>query len=500
MRILKPLHLVPQQVHLLPAIGGDLLDRRLLIHTYAVFEHRHQQLPCGIIREGLCFPCGVRVKDGARLGVVHGFVPDAQLVGDRLAALPVVVAVYFFEVRIGDLGGVLAHFDFRHDLAALVLNGDQLVDAAEYRRLGRRDQPLAHAEGVHLCTLHHQIADKIFVQRIGGGDGAVGQSGFVEHPPRLFGEVGDVARIQTDGAFGLAHRQQHLLEHLYGVRHAAFERVVGIDQQGRVVGIQLAVRLERVVFAVEHLDPRMRHGAACRNTEQLVAQRAGSAGTAADIRRPCAQNRAAGSLRSARTEFQHLPALRRTHDAVCLGGDQGLMIQAQQHKGLDQLRLNGRRLDGHHRLIREHRRALRHREYVAAEPKVTEIRQKALVKNALFAQIGDVLLLKMQLADVVDDLLQACRDRKAAVVGDLAEKHIEIDVLLIISVFKIAVRHGEFIEVTQHGKVFFFHGKSSFCLSAIIVASERIFVKSFISCAAFSQKIMSRTVPKIFSP
>ena len=60
------------------------------------------------------------------------------------------------------------------------------------------------------------------------------------------------------------------------------------------------------------------------------------------------------------------------------------MVERQQQKRLDELRLNGGRADGHDRLAREDRRALRHGPDVAPEPeKLQSLVTKAVEKNRM---------------------------------------------------------------------------------------------------------------------
>lgn len=54
---------------------------------------------------------------------------------------------------------------------------------------------------------------------------------------------------------------QHLIKGPDGIRHTGLEHIVGIHQQRGIVGIDLAVGLECLILAVEHLDPGMGHGA-----------------------------------------------------------------------------------------------------------------------------------------------------------------------------------------------------------------------------------------------
>ena len=174
---------------------------------------------------------------------------------------------------------------------------------------------------------------------------------------------------------------------------------------------------------------------------------------AADVGRACAQNRALCALRSAGAEFQHRPALRGADDAVCLGSDQALVVEDEQDIRLDELRLDGGCADGQDRLAREDRRALRHGEDVAREAEIAQVGEEVLVKDAAAAQVGDVLFGKMQVADVVDHLLQPCRDGEAAAVGDVAVKDVEIADAVTHPVAEIAVAHRQLVEVAEHGHV-----------------------------------------------
>ncbi len=302
-------------------------------------------------------------------------------------------------------------------LPLVVLDGGQLVHAAEHRLGLGGDQPLAHAEGVDAGPLAQQVPDDILVQGVGGHNLAVGQPGLVQHLPGLPGQVGQVAGVQPDGAVGDALGQQHLLEGPDGVGHAGLEHVVGVHQQGGGVGVELAVGLEGGVLVGEHLHPGVGHGAAGGGAVELVGHGAGGAGAAGDIGGPGAQHGAVRPLGPAGAELGHRPALGRPDDAVGLGGDEGLVVQAQQHEGLDKLGLDGGGADGENGLPGEDGRALRHRPDVAGKAEVAQIVQKLLAEAALAAQIGDVLLVKVQLLDIVDDLLQAGGDGKAAPVG-----------------------------------------------------------------------------------
>lgn len=60
------------------------------------------------------------------------------------------------------------------------------------------------------------------------------------------------------------------------------------------------------------------------------------------------------------------------------------------------------------------RRPLRHGVNIAGEAEGAQIFQKFLTENALAAQVRNVLLVKVQILDVFDELLEARRDGEAA--------------------------------------------------------------------------------------
>ena len=69
-------------------------------------------------------------------------------------------------------------------------------------------------------------------------------------------------------------------------------------------------------------------------------------------------------------EPRHCAVRGGAHDAVRLGGAQGLVVDGQQGERLDQLRLDGRCADHHQRLLGEHRRTLRNGVDIAGEAEV----------------------------------------------------------------------------------------------------------------------------------
>ncbi len=102
-----------------------------------------------------------------------------------------------------------------------------------------------------------------------------------------------------------AQRPQHLVERADGVRHAGLAGVVGVDEQDGVRRVRLAVGAEGVILGVEHLHPGVGHRAAGVHAVELVGDRAGGAGAAADVGSARAEDGSVRALRAAGAELQH---------------------------------------------------------------------------------------------------------------------------------------------------------------------------------------------------
>ena len=237
----------------------------------------------------------------------------------------------------------------------------------------------------------------------------------------------------------------------------------------------------------------MRHRAARRNAVEHVRQRARRACHAADVRRARADNRAIRALCATGAELQHSASLRRADDAVRLRCNQRLVVNLQQQIRLNQLRLNRGRTDGQQRFAGEHGRAFRDGVNVAVELEILEVIEEALVEDSLAAQISDIIIGEMQLLDVLDNLLQPRGNREAAAVGHVAEEHVKIHIALVEAVAVVAIAHCEFVEITEHRRVFlrsichcFAHPVLSYLSKFVtLICSPRITSSAF-SCSASS--------------
>ena len=96
--------------------------------------------------------------------------------------------------------------------------------------------------------LRYDLPDDQFIEVTGEHDAGVGEAGVVEHARSANAQVGKVAGVQAN-ADGLVPFASQFLEDADGVRHAALERVDGVDEQQAVVGIDVGVGAEGAEFA-----------------------------------------------------------------------------------------------------------------------------------------------------------------------------------------------------------------------------------------------------------
>ena len=350
--------LLPHTVPLGQAVGADLVQGGEVVDQLAVLEDLDKQLGGGEVGEGLALPGVLGVEDLQGLRVVDGLVVEADQVGLGLARIAAAEAVDLLEVGGGDLAHILGDLDLGEDGAVGLLNGAELVDAAEDGVALGGDEALAHAEGIHLGALADQLADDILVQGVGDHDLAVEPARLVQHPTHLLGQVGDIARVQTDGALGDALGLQDLVEGLDGVGHARLQNVVGVYQEGGVVGVEGAVIAEGGELVVEHLDPGVGHGARGGDAVDLVGDGAGGVVHAADISGAGTHDGGVGALGSAGAELRDGAALGGAGQAGGLGGDEGFVVDDHEDIGLDELGLDGGGADDHERLTGENVGAL----------------------------------------------------------------------------------------------------------------------------------------------
>ena len=394
--------------------------------------------------------------------VIDCLIINTQVVRNCLAGVTAEETIQFLIVRSRDLANVFRDLDLRLDSTVLLLDRNQLINAAENRLTLGSDQAFTNAEQIDLRTLTEDILNDMLVQRIGNADLAIGPTSFIQHLAGLTAEVSHITGVQTNAALGDTQRLQNLIENTDRIGNTGFQRVIGIDQQRAVVGIQLRIGLKCFILRIMHLNPGMCHGTTGLDAEKLIGNGAGGAVTAADIGSTGTQDSCVSTLRAAGTEFQNGSALSGTDNAVGLGCDQALMVNGQKQEGFDQLRLDRRRTDSHDGLSGEDGRAFRNGPDITGELKIAQVGQEFLTEELSTTQIFNILGIEMQFLNVVDDLFQTGSNGKTAAIGTLTIEHIEISNAFLVTFLKITVGHGQLIEVAEHGQIDLvvnFHGE-----------------------------------------
>ena len=199
------------------------------------------------------------------------------------------------------------------------------------------------------------------------------------------------------------------------------------------------------------------------HVEHLSGQDVGGSGTSGDHCGPRAVDTRVGSLSSPKAEFHDTVTPRGVAYPGRLGGDQALVIDYVQNRGLHKLRFHDRRDDFYDRFSGKDHSSFRDGIDISRKMEGTEIFQEILLKNMKSSQIINILFGKMKIFYIFNHLLQPGGNGETAAAGVGAVKHIEDD-SLVCGVFEIPLHHGQFIEIREQGQVCCSHVGSPSCI------------------------------------
>ena len=461
MGIGKTARLIPEGILLPCAVVADLHDAGRGVDAFALLEDGDEQFPhvVGAAFELRLLPGLDGIEDEEILGAVEGLVRQGDKIRPDLARLVIVNPENSLVARIRNLLRILGELDLRNKFPFLIQHGRQLVDAAEGGTVAGGDHIRADAPGGDGRALALQAGDQVLVQVAGGGDDRVWEAGLVQHFAGLLGHVGQVAAVQTDTVEGQRNSGlTHLRKDADGVGDAGFQRIVGVHQQDAGVRVELGIFLESRVLVREAHDPAVGVGALDGDVEELSGQHVGGADTAADHGGAGPVDAGVRSLGPAEAKFHDAVALRRVDDPGGFGGDEALVVYDGEDRRLHKLRFHNRGDDLKKGLPRKYDGAFRNRVDVAGEPEIAQVLQKILIEELQASQILNVAGLEGQVLDIVDDLVEAGRDGEAAAGGIFPVKDVEDDGFIGL-VLKVALHHGQLVEVCQQGQS---HGAHSF--------------------------------------
>lgn len=143
-------------------------------------------------------------------------------------------------------------------------------------------------------------------------------------------------------------------------------------------------------------DPAVGHRAADGDAEHLSCKDGRGAVRAADVGRARAVDGRVDVVRAARAEVRDAASLRGAHDALRFRRDERLVVYLRQYGGLDELRVDERRVDRHDWFIWVHDAALWHSDDVAVETVGGEPTKEVFVVYFERAQVFYILFVKVQ--------------------------------------------------------------------------------------------------------
>ncbi len=237
-----------------------------------------------------------------------------------------------------------------------------------------------------------------------------------------------------------------------GCRLRRFDRVIGIDQQDRALGIHARKVFEGRELRGMRLDEGMRHRAVDRDAVCRVGEHRRRSRETGDV--GCASGHQAGfcAVCPAQPEVDQQFARRSQHATGRLGRDQGLEVNEIDQPGLDQLRLGQRRDDLHDGLVGKERRALRHGADIASEAKVGEIVDQARFEALRRLQVADVFVREAKPLEEVEQLFEPGRQQEIAGLRQASREELE-NRFVVHPAVDVGVQHGELVEIGQQTAV-----------------------------------------------
>jgi hypothetical protein len=263
----------------------------------------------------------------------------------------------------------------------------------------------------------------------------------IEQPPRFPREPIQVSGVETDA--DLSPRAQ-LFDHLDRVPHAG-QRVVGVDEERRAVGMILRERTEGLAFVIERGDERVGHRAGDRQPElarRLDVGRGPEADDRASARR---SSRSLDTVGAAEREVDQPTPFRSDQVARRLRGERRVQCHLVQQNGFHELRFGDRRRHLQDRLSRVHDAAFRNGPDLAGETHVREIVDRPLVEPDA-PEGREVVLLEGERLEEPQAVLQAGSDQEPSLLRHVS--HVQAERRRAIHpAAQIARRHVELVEV-----------------------------------------------------
>ena len=139
--------------------------------------------------------------------------------------------------------------------------------------------------------------------------------------------------------------------------------------------------------------------------EHFSAEHIGGADASGYHGCPCAVGAGVRSLGPAQSEFHYAVALGRIDDALRLGGNEALVIDDVKQCCLDELGLHNGSNDLDKRFPGKNHGSFWNGVDIACKAEFVEIAQEVLLKHIQTSQVFNVTVIKMQVLNVLNDLL-----------------------------------------------------------------------------------------------
>ena len=362
----------------------------------------------------------------------------------KRSSLLVEEPVYLLDSRVRRLLVAVGDLEAGNHGSVLLL-GRELIDSVEGGLRAACHEMRSDSPAVYRCAIRYEALDDLLSQIVGDADRCVLKPRLIEPAPDLLREIGEVSRVDPH-ADPLALRLL-LKADLDRSFDARSKRVVCIDQEDSVIGVDLHELPECLLLGAIAHDPGMGHRSSNGDSELLARERVAGGFRASDEGSPRSRMRSVLPLSSPQAEFHDVSmALRGQRHPRGLRCDQGLEVDGIEYERFHELRIHEVALDSDQRLSGECRRAFIECIDIPMEAICPEILQEASVEHPEGVEVGDIIIGEGYGSELVDKLLDSGEYRVSALERVCSVEHVEYrPAIMMLKI--VSLHHCQFIEV-----------------------------------------------------
>ena len=185
-----------------------------------------------------------------------------------------------------------------------------------------------------------------------------------------------------------------------------------------------------------------------RYIKHFAGEYIGSSDASTDHSSSCSVQSRIRSLGTAKSELHDTVSLCCINNTGSFRGNQTLVIQNREDCCFNKLGLHDRSHDFQKWFSWKDDASFRNRINISAEMESAQVMKKVFTEQSKTSQVINILIRKIQIFNIVNDLIQSCHDGISAFVWVITEENIEYNGLIFLC-FKISLHHCKLVQVCQ---------------------------------------------------